>query len=211
MKTDDLIKAMAADHQTGVKVSDAVRLALLAGALIAGLAFFATLGFRPDVEQAVRTARFLFKFVVTLSLAATAAAIVLRIGRPGVPLAGWPWALAAVGLVLAAAVAVELYVTPQSAWAAKWIGTNASHCLTVIPLLSVPTLAGLLVALRRGAPAHPASAGALTGLASVGIAATYYASNCTDDSPLFVATWYSLAAIIVVAVGAVAGARLLRW
>ncbi|MGA7427255.1 MAG: NrsF family protein, partial [Rhodoplanes sp.] len=33
----------------------------------------------------------------------------------------------------------------------------------------------------------------------------------TDDSPLFVATWYSLAITLVVAVGAVLGPRVLRW
>jgi hypothetical protein len=43
------------------------------------------------------------------------------------------------------------------------------------------------------------------------IAATFYASNCTDDSPLFVATWYPLAIGIVVLAGYVAGSRCLRW
>ena len=38
-----------------------------------------------------------------------------------------------------------------------------------------------------------------------------YAFHCFDDSPLFVATWYLLAAIPVVVIGAVAGSRLLRW
>jgi hypothetical protein len=36
-------------------------------------------------------------------------------------------------------------------------------------------------------------AGAIAGLAASGIAATFYATNCTDDSPLFVITWYPLA------------------
>jgi hypothetical protein len=54
-------------------------------------------------------------------------------------------------------------------------------------------------------------AGAVAGLAASGIAATFYASNCTDDSPLFVLLWYPLAIAIVTAVGYVAGGRLLRW
>ena len=54
-------------------------------------------------------------------------------------------------------------------------------------------------------------AGALAGAAAAGIAATLYASNCPDDSPLFVASWYPLASLITVAVGAVAGDRFLRW
>jgi hypothetical protein len=54
-------------------------------------------------------------------------------------------------------------------------------------------------------------AGAVAGLAASGIAATFYASNCTDDSPLFVITWYPIAILIVAAVGYLIGRKLLRW
>jgi hypothetical protein len=54
-------------------------------------------------------------------------------------------------------------------------------------------------------------AGAVAGLAASGIAATFYASNCTDDSPLFVLLWYPIAIAIVTAVGYILGKRLLRW
>jgi len=211
MRTDDLIKAMVADQHGGRNIDDTLRLALLSGAALAGLAFFIMIGFRADIAEAAQTVRFLFKFVVTLSLTAVAVALVFRIGRPGVPLAVPAWSLAGVPLLLIGAVAVELAATPSDAWSSRLIGTNALHCLAVIPLLSLPPLIGLLIALRKGAPAHPGITGAVAGLVSVGIAATYYASNCTDDSPLFVATWYPLAAAIVVAIGAVVGSRLLRW
>ncbi|MCC8942470.1 DUF1109 family protein, partial [Bradyrhizobium sp. Arg68] len=65
--------------------------------------------------------------------------------------------------------------------------------------------------LRQGAPAQPAVAGAVAGLLSAGLAATIYASHCTDDSPLFVATWYTLATAIVASVGAIAGKQVLRY
>jgi len=65
--------------------------------------------------------------------------------------------------------------------------------------------------LRHGAPARPAVAGAIAGLLSAALAATLYASHCTDDSPLFVATWYTLATALVTAVGALAGSKLLRY
>ena len=35
--------------------------------------------------------------------------------------------------------------------------------------------------------------------------------NCPDDSPFFVAVWYMLATMIVVALGWFAGGRWLRW
>ncbi len=62
-----------------------------------------------------------------------------------------------------------------------------------------------------GAPAHPSVAGAIAGMLSAGLAATMYASHCTDDSPLFVATWYSIATALVSAIGALAGSRILRF
>jgi len=43
------------------------------------------------------------------------------------------------------------------------------------------------------------------------LAAALYALHCTDDSPLFVATWYSLAIAGVTVLGWAVGSRLLRW
>ena len=51
----------------------------------------------------------------------------------------------------------------------------------------------------------------MAGLAAGGLAAAFYASNCTDDSPLFVALWYTLAIGIVTGAGYLAGKRWLTW
>jgi hypothetical protein len=80
-----------------------------------------------------------------------------------------------------------------------------------IPLLSLPLLVAALFGLRHGAPARPALSGAIAGALSAGLAATLYAAHCTDDSPLFVATWYTLATALVAAIGALAGSKLLKW
>ena len=65
------------------------------------------------------------------------------------------------------------------------------------------------LAARCAYPARPRCA--VAGLIASDIAATLCASNCTDDSPLFVATWYLIAIGIVVLAGDVAGSRCLRW
>jgi hypothetical protein len=65
--------------------------------------------------------------------------------------------------------------------------------------------------MRNGAPESPGIAGAVAGLASAGIAATLYASNCFDDSPLFVAAWYPLAIMLVATIGFFSGHRWLHW
>jgi hypothetical protein len=93
----------------------------------------------------------------------------------------------------------------------RLMGNNSRVCMVAIPLLSLPMLAGALIGLRHGAPARPALAGAIAGLLSAGFAATLYASHCTDDSPLFVAAWYTLSTALVTAIGALAGSRLLRF
>jgi hypothetical protein len=211
VKTNDLINALAQDATVRWPLVRTFGMAVAAGAVIAGMLFFPMFGFRSDIAHALETARFLFKFVVTLTLAGTAAGMVLRLARPGVPVGRWGWALAAAPILLMGAVVAELLVMPESTWSARLVGHNAWVCVTVIPFLSIGPLACLLLALRQGAPGRPGIAGAMAGLAASGIAATFYASNCTDDSPLFVFAWYPMATAIVVVIGYLAGSRLLRW
>jgi hypothetical protein len=104
-----------------------------------------------------------------------------------------------------------MMIMPEASWRPRMMGHNARFCLTFIPLLSIGPLACFLFALRQGAPERPGIAGAVAGLAASGIAATFYASNCTDDSPLFVAFWYPIAIALVTLVGYIAGSKLLRW
>jgi hypothetical protein len=78
-------------------------------------------------------------------------------------------------------------------------------------VLSLPILAGSLLALRHGAPSRPAFVGALAGVMSAALGATLYAAHCTDDSPLFVAAWYTVAVVVMAALGAAIGNRVLRY
>ncbi len=155
--------------------------------------------------------RFDLKFVDTLAVLAPAFFLCLRLSRPeAAPGAILAWLLAPV-VILGAAVAMELAMVPSAQWGAKLVGSNSMHCLSVIPILSIPPLAALIFALREGAPRYPALTGALAGAAAAGVAATIYATNCPDDSPLFVVTWYPIATGVVVLVGALAGRRWLAW
>lgn len=212
MRTEDLIAVLGYDLAESRKpLQRAFVVALAVGSALSAAAFFLWIGFRPDVAQAIETIRFPFKFVVTLSLAATAIGLLLRLARPGVPPRLWRWAWLIAPALLVLAVVTELAVMPASSWWSRLVGSNARFCLTLVPLLSIAPLGSLLLALRQGAPTRPGLAGAVAGLVAGGIAATLYASNCADDSPLFVATWYPLAIGIVVLVGYVAGSRCLRW
>ena len=114
-------------------------------------------------------------------------------------------------LLMAAAVILEMAVVPAGDWAARLVGHNMPVCLASIPVIGAGPLALFVAALRHGAPTRPGLSGAVAGLAAGGLAATFYAAHCTDDSPLFVATWYTLAVAALALVGAVAARRLARW
>jgi hypothetical protein len=210
VKTDDLIELLVKDSAPW-RFRSVLAGAVVGGIIIAAILFFAAIGFRPDISEAVNSSRFLFKFVVTVSLAVTAIWVMLSVGRPGGSLAHRGLALAIAPALLAFAAVVELLVLPESQWMPRLVGQHARLCLTLIPLLSIGPLACLLAALREGAPSSPGLAGAVAGLAASGIAATFYAAHCNDDSALFVMTWYSMATLIVTTAGYLIGRKLLRW
>lgn len=212
MKTDDLIRSLAADAPLRAASPDRLfQVALVAAVLVAAAVFLATLGPRADIGQAVQSVRFLFKFVLTGALAATAFHLVRRQARPGAMTGGAARMLGLVPVMLAAAVGLELAAVPPGDWAARLVGTNAAVCLTFIPLIGAAPLVLFLLALRAGAPTRPAAAGAVAGLVAGGIAAAFYAAHCTDDSPLFVATWYGLAIMGLTVAGAFGGRLFARW
>ncbi|HUJ03620.1 MAG TPA: NrsF family protein [Rhizomicrobium sp.] len=212
MKTDDLIATLATDApQKDANPARALGVAVAIGALVAGTSFMLTLGPRPDFTSAMHTMRFDFKFVVTLVLAASAVFVASRAMRPEARLGGIRFVLLTAPLLLAAAVILELIAVPRDLWMTKLIGQNMRFCTSFIPLFSIGPLALMLWAFRRGAPENPVRAGALAGLVAGGLGAAFYAAHCVDDSPLFVATWYSLAIAFVTGIGALSGAKLLRW
>ena len=212
MKTDDLIEVLVEDRGSRPMAPAAALLwAVVAGTLLATILFILVLDCREDIAEALQTYRFLFKFVVTLTLAATGIPLVLQAFRPEAALGRSLWFILLAPLLLAAAVVAELIVMPASTWLPRMVGTNARFCVSMIPLLSVAPLVALFMALRMGAPANPGLAGALAGLSSGAIAATLYASHCTDDSPLFVILWYPIGIGVVTLVGYLAGRRWLKW
>ena len=213
MKTEDLIKAVVADN-TSVKppISRTLALSLVAGVLAAAGIFAATIGVRSDFWWSISNApRFVFKFIFTLAIAIPAFLLVRRLARPDPPAGAITWLLLLPALLLSGAVLLEMSEVPREHWSIYAMGTNSIACMTLIPLLSLAPLAAVLYALRQGAPANPALAGAIGGLLSAGIGATLYASHCADDSPLFVSIWYPIGIALVVGAGAVVGSRLLKW
>jgi hypothetical protein len=212
METDQLIRTLTADNAHRARpVGFMLVLALVAAIPVSLAMFIAALGVRSDVMTAMHNPFFDLKFVVTLALAISAVAVSLHLSRPEASLKGWGWLLLVPAGFLAAGIGGEMMMPQRLPMMTRLVGHNSRVCVTAIPLLSLPLLAAALVGLRHGAPARPAVAGAVAGLLSAGVAATFYAAHCTDDSPLFVATWYTIAAAVVTAIGALVGSKVLRY
>ncbi|MEZ2333179.1 NrsF family protein [Mesorhizobium sp. RCC_202] len=212
MRTEDLIKALDADaRDKAMPLGKAWWLAAGVAVAIAAVVFFATIGPRPDIMPAMHTMRFMSKFVFTLVLAASAFALIRVLSMPGAATRrAMAWMIAAPVLVMLA-VALELFVVPQTEWSRRMIGSNMMVCMSFIPLIGIGPLAIFLGMLRYGAPTRPVLAGAAAGLLAGGLAATFYAAHCFDDSPLFVATWYTIAIAFLALLGAIGGRLFIRW
>ncbi len=185
-------------------------LAAVSAALVA-VEFFASVGVRPDFAAAIETVRFVFKFVLTFSLSVAAYIAMQRLAYPGVEPFRATTGLLIPTVLLLAAVVIELAVVPERFWAERAIGSNSIMCMTIIPAMGTPLLLMFLAVLRRQAPTMPTLSGAMAGLAAASFSAFFYAAQCTDDSPLFVAVWYPLASLVLISAGGALGSKLLKW
>jgi len=211
MKTDKLIDALVADRAPHRKpMTWALAAALLMGGLMSFVIFLAALGVRADIGPALGTWRFELKVGLVLVALGLAFSLCIALSRPVAPLHPGRRLLPLAALAVLAA-AIELVALPSVSWASRLVGSNAVVCLIAIPALAMVPLIAVLAILRSGAPASPALAGGAAGLLAAAAAAALYAFHCFDDSPLFVVTWYTLATLPVIALGALLGRRLLRW
>ncbi len=211
MKTDDLIKMLAQDAAVSFRLAPMMWAMLLLGVSASATLLLLKIGIRTDIAEALFAGRVLFKLGLTLLSALLAVNLLLRVGRPGADLR-LPALLMMIPLaILILGVLAELLTVPPSLWAINMMGRNAMVCLVVIPFLSLAPMVGAMAVLRRAAPDSPGVAGAVAGLAAGCVAAALYAWRCPDDSPLFVAAWYTLSITAISVTGYMFGKRTLRW
>lgn len=212
MNTDDLVDRLAAEAgPPGLPPARRAALALALGLVPSLILYAIVMRPRPDLASAIETVRVLFKLGASGLAVAIAASLLPPLlgptGRAGLR-RRLPWLLIA-AIILA--VAAELVALPTSAWLPNLVGHNALLCLTMLPSLALGPFAALMLAARHAAPMAPGRAGAGIGFLAASVGALLYATHCPDDSPLFVATWYGLAVLIMTGLGAVLGEKWLRW
>jgi len=213
MKTDDLV-TMLATGAADVEPSAARRRFALAigwGALGASLLMAILLGVRDDLAQAAGLPMFWMKFGFVAALAAASVVAALRLSQPGVALGGAPIGMAAPLLAIWALAGAVLLAAEPAERAGLVFGQTWATCPLNITVLSVPTWATAMWAMKGLAPTRLRLAGGVAGLLAGAVAAMVYALHCPEMAAPFLAIWYVLGILIPAALGALLGPRLLRW
>jgi hypothetical protein len=91
------------------------------------------------------------------------------------------------------------------------LGSSWSACPWRIVVLSLPSFALLLRAVKGFAPIRLRLAGAGAGLLAGAIGALVYLLHCPELAAPFLLVWYTLGMLLPAALGALAGPRVLRW
>jgi hypothetical protein len=213
MMTEELIRALARDVKPVPRgaIERRIAVGMAAGAVITVLLIAALLGFRADLDLAVRGFPFWMKWSYTISLGIGAAFMTTSLARPDTTSLRWLWPLSVPILLLAGIGVAEMVHAPAGTLLAMWLGQSWDRCPWLVLLLSLPIFAGLLWSFRRFAPTRLRAAGAAAGLAAGAWAATLYCLHCPEVSAIFVLTWYSLGIALATGLGVLLGPRVLRW
>jgi hypothetical protein len=206
--TDDLIHSLAsaagarrsASLQTALAVTAAVSLAC------ALLLVVSVIGIRQDFADMAVRMPFAFKLVYTGSLVVGTLVVALYAATPGASASALYALLPAVILL-----AVGIIFDPTAFPIMGRTETAVAFCVSSILFLSLPAMILTFVVMRKGAPTQPLFAGAVIGLLSASVGAMAYTIACKNDGTAFVAIWYTVACVIMAAIGAVVGYRVLRW
>ena len=211
MKTDEFIAFLAkgSGAEPAPALSHKLFWAFSMAGLISLMLAFTIIGAQP--VEAFMTPTPWMKLAYTVSLAVAATFLTIRLVRP---VANRQAPSVWLGLVLLAMLAFGAYhlaLVPDEAKREAFFGQTSLLCPWLVLLVSLPGLFVLQIALRAFGPVQLSQAGFACGLLAGAIGATAYALACPEDSPTFVAVWYTLGIVLTSAVGAISGRWLLRW
>lgn len=181
------------------------------GAFGAVLLMAVFLGVRPDLAQAVTLPMFWVKVGFALVLSAFAVVIAFRLAIPGRSAGRAVWGVFAAVAVVWIMGATSYLMADPAVRPELLLGQTWRWCPLLIAGLSLPAFAAGAWAMRSLAPPDLRRAGAALGFASGAVAAAAYSLHCPELSVAFIGIWYVVGILIPIAVGALAGPRLLRW
>ncbi len=212
MKTNDLIALLASDTlQPQAPVRQQLLQKLLLGAVACGVLLLALFGLNPRMDEMATHPAFATKMLWLAALMGFSLYGLFRLARPGLGAGHTLWGMGLALLAMFSLGLVQLLQTDAGARTAQWIGGSWQVCSVSIVALSLPILGALLWALRQLAPTRPVLTGGVAGVLAGSLAASIYSLHCTETSLTFFAVWYVAGMALATALGAVLGARWLRW
>jgi hypothetical protein len=212
MKTNDLIALLATDTlQPQPPVRQQLLQKLVLGAVACGVLMLALFGLNPRMDEMATHPAFVTKMLWLTALMGFSLYGLFRLARPGVG-AGHPlWGIGLALLAMFSLGLVQLLQTDTGARTAQWMGGSWQVCSVSIAALALPILGTMLWALRQLAPTRPVLTGAVAGMLAGSLAAGIYSLHCPETSLTFFAVWYVGGMALANGLGALLGARWLRW
>jgi len=211
MKTDVLIEMLARGAGPAPRAAVARRLVpvMVLGLMASSLLALLVIGPLPSVM--FLTPAPWIKLVYALLLAGAAAVLTARLARPIARLLAPRAAVVSVIAAMALLGVVALGLTPQEDRLSAVLGQTWLMCPWLLMGFSLPSLAGILWAVKGLAPTQPKRAGFACGLLAGAIGAAGYSLACPESSATFVAIWYTLGIGLTALLGRALGPRSLRW
>lgn len=211
MKTDRLIEFLAQGASTEPAPAISGRLWMTASlGLLASLAIVMVL-IGPLPAEMFTTASPWIKLAYTLLLVAVAVWLTTGLAKPLARLATPVTLLWLILLGMLGLGAWTLIQTPTNDRFNALLGQTWLLCPWIVLLVSLPTLIALQRTVREFAPTHLRPAGFACGLLAGALGAAAYALACPENSPAFVAVWYTAGILLTALTGALSSRWLLRW
>lgn len=209
---DRLIEKLAGDLRPVRAMRFGEGLAWLALAVIATLAIsYFWLDIRKSLLSGIFPPMFLIAqgLFLMLGLATATTTVIMASPQVGNRYDGWKWALAMASLlpVVGTIAAISAYASNGLPYDNSHDGFCFLHGLAMGLLTAVP----LILWLRRGAPASPARAGLLTGIAAGSIGTFAYGFFCGYDNIIHIGLAHSMIVIVSAMLGRLIVPRLIRW
>lgn len=186
------------------------RLALAALSVATLLAVLGTYGFRSDVLTGELPPMRALASGLMLLLACAAGGSAIRMARPqvGAASSGAPWALAALLLIPAIALAGIIAHPAELAGLAAGPGLR---CLGFGLGAGFAAFVFLVIWLRRGAPVAPERAAWLAGLAAGAVGAFAVTLECPANSLVHIGVWHVAVPLVAGAAARLVLPRFLHW
>lgn len=213
MRTQDLVSRLAGDL---APIDRGVVPRTLNRALMSGLAgntalLVALYGVAGDMPEQLLTAMFWMRLAFPLAIIAAALKLTERLGRPGAPLA-WAWFTATVPIATTLLVAAGFQLATPSDYRLQLIAGDTWRATTAgVVLLSLPSLATAMQAMRRLAPTRLIPAGAGAGLLAGAQGLLVYSLYCPEMPAAFWSVGHVLAIAVTAGIGAALAPTCLRW